>query len=202
MSEYRYTESGLDNVIIGGVSFVSDDAGVAVIHIPNVNGLHHAIAYGIVTRPAMMNGKEMRFLRSEMGMTQAELASMIHREPLTISRWERGETEIDANAETLIRLYAIDKLNLDVESDISVISGWSIPSAVQQPIKIDGSNPKKYKKACKTCGGDMIFRAEGFPDKCETLIRSGCPTPDLCHVIARHGQIVYPLPTPRNSQEK
>lgn len=147
MSEYRYTECGLDNVIIAGVSFVSDDAGDAVVKIPNVNGLHRAIATGIVTRKTMMNGREMRFLRSEMGMTQAELAAMIHREPLTISRWERGETEIDANAETLIRLHAIERLKLDVNDHVSEISGWSIPSAVQHPIMIDGSDPNNYQVA-------------------------------------------------------
>ena len=69
MSEYKYTECGLENVTIAGVSFVTDDAGEAVIRIPNVNGLHRAIALGIVTRKVMMNGREMRFLRSEMGMT-------------------------------------------------------------------------------------------------------------------------------------
>jgi DNA-binding transcriptional regulator YiaG len=147
MSEYRYTECGLENVIINGVSFVADDAGDAVVRIPNVNGLHSAIALGIVTRKNMMNGREMRFLRSEMGMTQAELASMIHREPLTISRWERGETEIDANAETLVRLQSIERLKLKVEGHVSEISGWSIPSAVQHPILIDGSDPANYQLA-------------------------------------------------------
>lgn len=147
MSEYRYTECGLDNVIIAGVSFVSDDAGEAVVRIPNVNGLHRAIALAIITRKAMMNGGELRFLRSEMGMTQAELAAMIHREPLTISRWERAETEIDANAETLIRLHAIERLELEVDDEVSAISGWSIPSAVQKPILIDGSDPDHYQLA-------------------------------------------------------
>ena len=54
-----------------------------------------------------------------------------NREPLTISRWERSETEIDANAETLIRLHAIERLKLEVEDGISEISGWSVPSAVR-----------------------------------------------------------------------
>ncbi len=147
MNEYRYTDCGLDNIFIAGVTFVSDDAGNEVIRIPNVNGLHRAIATGIVIRKNMMNGREMRFLRSEMGMTQAELAAMIHREPLTISRWERGETDIDANAETLVRLHAIERLKLNVEDGVSEISSWSIPSAVQQPIMIDGSDPRNYKVA-------------------------------------------------------
>jgi transcriptional regulator with XRE-family HTH domain len=147
MSDYRYMECGLENVVISGVSFVEDDNGDSVIRIPNIMGLHRAIATGIVTRKAMMNGREMRFLRSEMGMTQAELAVMIHREPLTISRWERGETEIDANAETLIRLHAIRELKLDVDEDVGEISGWSVPSAVEHPINIDGSDPENYQVA-------------------------------------------------------
>jgi DNA-binding transcriptional regulator YiaG len=147
MNEYRYDDCGLDNVFIVGVSFLADDAEEDVVRIPNVNGLHRAIALGIVTRKAMMDGREMRFLRTEMGKTQAELAAIIHREPLTISRWERGETAIEANAETLIRLHAIEQLNLNVEDGISEISGWSVPSAVQQPIKIDGSDPSNYHLA-------------------------------------------------------
>jgi DNA-binding transcriptional regulator YiaG len=147
MSEFRYTECGLDNVIIEGVSFVQDTSGEIVVRIPNINGLHHAIAIGIVKRQMMMSGREMRFLRSEMGMTQAELAEMIHREPLTISRWERGETEIDANAETLIRLHANERLKLNVLDGVSEISGWSIPSAVQKLIVIDGTDPSNYQLA-------------------------------------------------------
>jgi DNA-binding transcriptional regulator YiaG len=147
MSDYRYMDCGLENVVISGVSFVEDDNGDAVIRIPNVMGLHRAIATGIVKRKAMMNGREMRFLRSEMGMTQAELAAMIHREPLTVSRWERGETEIDANAETLIRLHAIEQLKLSIDDHVSEISGWSIPSAVEHPIRIDGSDPDNYSVA-------------------------------------------------------
>ena len=46
MAEYRYTECGLDNVLIVGVSFISDDAGEECIDIPNVHDLHRAIAEG------------------------------------------------------------------------------------------------------------------------------------------------------------
>src|SRR5665213_3574315 len=109
---YRYTESGLDNVAIDGVSFVTDDGGKRVVSIPNVNGLHKAIALGIVSRKHGISGQEIRFLRTEMGLTQAELANTIHREALTVSRWERNETPIDANAETLIRMLAIQELGL------------------------------------------------------------------------------------------
>jgi transcriptional regulator with XRE-family HTH domain len=146
VSVYRYTESGLDNVMVHGVDFLTDDAGETVVAIPNILGLHRAIATAIVTKTASMTGKELRFLRTEMGMTQAELAAIVHREPLAISRWERGEVEnIDTNAETLIRLHAREALDLDVTASVKDISAWSVPSASTPTLDIDGSNPNDYR---------------------------------------------------------
>ena len=72
-----------------------DNAGEECIIIRNINGLHRTIAHGIVTRRSSMNGKELRFLRTQLGMTQAQLADMLHREALAVNRWERGECPID-----------------------------------------------------------------------------------------------------------
>lgn len=144
MSAYRYAESGLDNIIIEGVQFLADDNGEDCITIPNVNGLHKAIATAIVTRHASMSGRELRFLRTEMGMTQAELAEMLHRESLQVSRWERAESPLDANAETIVRLYAIQALNLPDTPDVRAVAGWCVPSAQTPPLVIDGSDPSNY----------------------------------------------------------
>jgi len=79
-------------------------------------------------------------------MTQAELAAIVHREPLAISRWERGETElIDANAETLIRLFAKEKLNLEIDVTVEDMSQKSVQSALSLEIEIDGSNTDDYR---------------------------------------------------------
>jgi transcriptional regulator with XRE-family HTH domain len=146
VNRYRYTESGLDNVFVHGADFVTDDAGETVITIPNISGLHRAIATAIVMKTASMTGKELRFLRTEMGMTQAELAAIVHREPLAISRWERGEVEsIDTNAETLIRLHAREALGLEVTASVKDISAWSVPSASTPTLDIDGSDPNDYR---------------------------------------------------------
>jgi DNA-binding transcriptional regulator YiaG len=147
MTNYRYTDSGLDNVTIVGVDFPMDDAGEECIIIRNINGLHKAIAHGIVTRRNSMNGKELRFLRTELGMTQAELASMLHREPLAVSRWERGESPIDENAEAIVRLHAIQALKLPGTPDVKEVAGWCTQSAATPPIIIDGSDPSNYKLA-------------------------------------------------------
>lgn len=145
MDEYRYTESGLDNVLIQGMDVHVDDGGERSITIPNINGLHRVIALGIVRRKTSMSGKELRFLRTEMGMTQAKLAEVVHREPLTISRWERGEDTIDANAETLIRVCATQELGLPTDTKVTEIAGWCIQGAPPPPLIIDGTDPSNYR---------------------------------------------------------
>ncbi|MDR3497567.1 MAG: helix-turn-helix domain-containing protein [Ancalomicrobiaceae bacterium] len=146
MTGYPYQECGLDNVIIEGVNFLVDDKGEETIAIPNINGLHRAIATGIVAKKSSLTGRELRFLRTEMGLTQAELAHTVHREPLSISRWERGEVaEIDPNAEALIRLLAKEALDLEVEATVREITGWSVPSALTPPLVIDGSDTDNYR---------------------------------------------------------
>lgn len=146
MTDYRYAESGLDNVLIRGANFVTDDAGEQVITIRNIDGLHRAIATGIIMKTARLTGRELRFLRTEMGMTQAGLAAIVHRAPLAISRWERGEVEqIDTNAETLIRLHARETLALPVNASVRDIASWSVPTAVTPALVIDGSDPDNYR---------------------------------------------------------
>jgi transcriptional regulator with XRE-family HTH domain len=146
MKKYHYTESGLSDVFIHGAQFQTDDAGEETISIKNLAGLHRAISTSLITKSSSLTGKELRFLRTEMGMTQAELAVLVHREALSISRWERGEVaEIDTNAEVLIRLHARDVLELDIKASVKQISESSVPSAVSPPINIDGSDSDNYR---------------------------------------------------------
>jgi DNA-binding transcriptional regulator YiaG len=148
MSAYHYRESGLDNVLIEGVMPCKDDEGFDVVTIPNIAGLHATIAEGIVTHRAGMSGKELRFLRSEMGMTQAQLAQVVHHDAQSLGRWERGEFPMEPVAEALIRLLAIEALNLHVKhSTIVELSQMCTPSAEPQRILIDGHDPSHYKLA-------------------------------------------------------
>jgi|SRR5208337_138802 len=144
MATYRYTECGLDNVIIHGVEFIVDDDGEQVVSIPNINGLHRAIAESILLRQASISGRELRFIRTEMGLTQAELAAIVHREPLAVSRWERGECPIDNNIEAIIRLVAMERLDIDTGHSVQELTGWCVPTAAEKPIDIDGHDPGHY----------------------------------------------------------
>lgn len=146
MAAYHYRECGLDNVMIDGVVPCRDDDGDEVVTIPNVTGLHHTIAVAIVHHKAGMSGKELRFLRTEMGMTQAELAKVVHHDTQSVGRWERSECPIEPNAEALIRLLAVERLGLKSETDsVEELSAWCVASAAPQPILIDGNDPSDYR---------------------------------------------------------
>jgi DNA-binding transcriptional regulator YiaG len=136
MSDHHYTECGLQNVIIRGLDAHPDDDGDEVITIPFVNALHREIARGVVMHEKGMSGAELRFLRTEMGYTQSELAVLVHRDKQTVGRWERAETEIDSASETLIRALANEKLALGLGEGIEGFSRRSVPTAEMQTISI------------------------------------------------------------------
>lgn len=144
--DYEYKASGLDNVTLIGVQIVHDDEGDPCVAIKNVNGLNKAIAEAIVNSRRCISGKELRFLRTLMGMTQAELAGNVNKDTQSVGRWEREEHPIDANAETLIRFMAREKLGLQLDAPISEVTGWSARSG-DRWIRIDARDPDRYRAA-------------------------------------------------------
>ena len=124
--KHHYKACGLPNVWIR-CRCVIDDAGNKTFIIPNIHGLHKAIAHDVVHSPGTLSGPELKFLRSEMGLTQTQLGELVHRKRLTIARWETEETPIGAVADTLIRSLASDKLKLAKLNPEELSHNW-VPS--------------------------------------------------------------------------
>lgn len=141
---YHYKESGLDNVYIRGIDPVQNDAGEEVITIPFINKLLKAIAQEIINHKKGMSGAELRYLRTGMELTQAELAVLVHKDKQTIGRWERGENEMDGTTEAVIRRLAIEKLGLGSGLDMEELTRRSVPTAETQPIRLDFANDNYY----------------------------------------------------------
>jgi len=147
MNEYRYTECGLDNVVIHGIDVAGDEAGEEVYSIPNILGLHKVIAHGIVTLGQGIRGNELRFLRTEMGLTQGELAELVKRDHQTVGRWERGEISLDPNAEFVIRTVAAERLGIDLGLSHEEMARRCVPGGKLVVIRIDATDPGDYKLA-------------------------------------------------------
>ena len=98
---------GLPDVRLFGVpAWVCPACGEREVEIPNVEGLHRAIKQGIVVKHGPLTGEEVRFLRSWLGWSGVEAATMIGVAGATLSRWERNTQRITRPHEILLRMYA------------------------------------------------------------------------------------------------
>jgi DNA-binding transcriptional regulator YiaG len=85
----HYTDCGLDNVyILNG--FVDDGESLTI---KDMEGLHRAIGLNIALERKAPSGRELRFLREEMDMTQADLGRLLGVSSQSVARWEKGKTE-------------------------------------------------------------------------------------------------------------
>jgi putative transcriptional regulator len=102
---YHYTECGLDNVyLLNGFKYVETPRGKGAT-IKDRDGLHRAIGRYLVREKKNLSGKEFRFLRHELDMTQLLIANLLNVDVQTVARWEKRKTvEIPGPAQGLIRL--------------------------------------------------------------------------------------------------
>lgn len=101
--EYRYVESGLDNVFLEDVEVEACGCGEAVL-LRALPTLHRVIAMCFSYKPARLRGREIRFIRSVLGMNSSSYATTVGVRPETLSRIENGREEVSAARDKLIRM--------------------------------------------------------------------------------------------------
>jgi DNA-binding transcriptional regulator YiaG len=106
---YHYTESGLDSVFLKGGYEYHDTPGGKTVTIQDIEGLHRTIGRTLACR-GRLKGKEFRFLRSELLLSQASLAKVLGVKELTVGRWEKGQTDIPFSAEVVVRMLFVESL--------------------------------------------------------------------------------------------
>jgi putative transcriptional regulator len=101
---YHYTESGLDNIyLIDGYTIHKTPYGEGV-SIQNTDALHKAIGKWLIDQPHPFNGAELRFIRTEMELTQRVLAGLIGTEEQTLRLWEKSRKKfMPSTADRLLR---------------------------------------------------------------------------------------------------
>jgi putative transcriptional regulator len=100
---YHYTSCGLSNVWLkDGYEWRETKHGKALA-IHDVQGLHKAIAMDIVEHSPAMNGDEFRFLRTELGMSQRALGSLMDRTEQAVAMWEKSKEPVQRTADMFLR---------------------------------------------------------------------------------------------------
>jgi len=100
---YHYQESGLKNVyLINGYQVIDTPYGKATA-IEDVEGLDKAIAHNLITYKPHLTGSEFRFLRKQVGLSQAKLAALLGNNEQAIALWEKN-SKIPKWANMMLRM--------------------------------------------------------------------------------------------------
>ena len=73
------------------------------VSIHNLDSLHEAIAHNIAHKAAPLNGKEFRFLRIELDLSQKALGDLMGKTDQMIAKWEKDDYDIPRLADAAIR---------------------------------------------------------------------------------------------------
>lgn len=106
---YHYTECGLDDIyLVSGYDVEETEYGEAV-SVKKADELHKAIGFHLAIESKVLTGKELRFLRNQMNLTQAELGRRVGQTSQSVARWEKQDL-CDSNtpAQLLVRLLYLD----------------------------------------------------------------------------------------------
>jgi DNA-binding transcriptional regulator YiaG len=101
---YHYRECGLDNVYLTNGFTLEDYDGEKYISIENVDGLWKAIALHLAINQKILSPKEIRFLRTQIDKTQAELGALLRVDDQTVARWEKGKVKLPGPADLALRV--------------------------------------------------------------------------------------------------
>jgi len=85
------------------------NCGAYEVLIPDLEGLHRAVARAVVEKTARLSGDEIRFLRKVLGWSGADFAGHMGATVETVSRWENDALQIGPQADRLLRLMVLTK---------------------------------------------------------------------------------------------
>lgn len=102
---YHYIECGLPYIWLTDGYALEDTSYGEALSVADVDSLHRTIAHWLVENVPGLCGREVKFLRLEMGLTQGAIAERLGVTEQTISLWERQPDKcIPAAADRLLRL--------------------------------------------------------------------------------------------------
>lgn len=112
----HYDWCGLDDIyLLSGFKRVPAEDGEDIV-IQNMDDLHKAIALNLAQFKKALSGKEIRFLRHEMDLTQSQLGQVLGVTDQSVARWEKKKGEpIPGPAELVLRLLYLAHASLQVD---------------------------------------------------------------------------------------
>jgi putative zinc finger/helix-turn-helix YgiT family protein len=99
----KYDAVGLPGITLRNIEVRRCKCGETEYVIPDIEGLHRAIAAAVIEQSVPLAGPEIRFLRKHLGWSGVDFAEHMGATPETVSRWEHGRLAMSAQADRLLR---------------------------------------------------------------------------------------------------
>lgn len=110
IGNYRYRESGLDNVYLENIHMYQCSCGISYPSILRLPRLNELIALTLLGKPVLLSGKEIRFLRKNLHLASKLFANKLGVGKTTLSKWENEVQNHSERNDRLIRaIYIIEK---------------------------------------------------------------------------------------------
>lgn len=105
MKLHHMTGVGLSNVYLRNGFTFEDSDGDETISYANLTGLYFEISRAIASNPFTMRSEEFRFMRKQLGMSQADIASLFDKSDQAVAKWEKGLLPVPKAESTLLKIF-------------------------------------------------------------------------------------------------
>jgi putative transcriptional regulator len=143
-SPFQYKECGLDDVyLLNGYEPRKSPYGEGV-SIKHQDALHDAIGLHLASERKVLAGREIRYLRSHMQMTQSDLGKRLGYSAQQVARWEKDQSEMPGAADRLLRVIYLERMKRSpkVEALLTKLEEMDDAASPRQYFKSAGSGWK------------------------------------------------------------
>jgi DNA-binding transcriptional regulator YiaG len=149
MSKYlQYTACGLDNVWLANGYKVKTTRHGDAVAVNDVDGLHKLIAQTLIDKPGRLTGKEFRFLRTQLGLSQEALGVVLDFSENAVSLWERKDS-VPAACDQWLRMSVLAKLEGNAKLADAIARTQTIHKLIYQKYVVKEVNGKRTLSVVK-----------------------------------------------------
>lgn len=107
---FQYTECGLDDIYLVNGYEVHDTPFGSGVSVKHQDALHDAIGLYLTSERKILTGREIRYLRTHLQLTQADLGKRLGYSAQQVARWEKEKSEMPGSADRLLRIIYLERM--------------------------------------------------------------------------------------------
>lgn len=153
---FHYMACGLDNVWLANGFTIKETKYGRGVSIQDVDGLHRLLASSLVEKKGLLTGKEFRFLRVQLGLTQQGLGKLMGDvSENAVSLWERKDT-VPAINDHWLRMHVIAKLKGNTKVADAIERIQTVERLVHQKYVVRGADGKRRVDVVKPSEAEQL----------------------------------------------